>query len=125
MNYPFMMLAVLFLLGCETGCGRWYYLPGHNENNLKAPPDITMHVGERKQIFWTGPTLWYMCPSNMSIAQETPGVVALSFPDVGEAYIQALAPGVARLHYYPIAVEDLSPDNGNKGFAVTVLPKDR
>src|SRR5947209_15597622 len=118
----FNLLAAVSLVQMLLGCDRAYLLHGHHEDNLDSPPDITMRVGERRQVFWTGITLMTPTPSDMAISDPHPsGAVRLEFPDSGTAYIRAMTTGVARLYYYRMPI---SANEHNKGFQVTVLPVD-
>ena len=98
-----------------TGCGRNFPLPGHDINNVSAPPDITLRAGERKQAYWTGIELM---PTPDPVLKSTdPDVVAIEYANgYKTAYLRALAPGTSRVYYY----------NGtgahNRGFLVTVMP---
>jgi hypothetical protein len=95
------------------GCGRIYHLPGHNEDNINAPPDLTMRVGERREALSNGFNVKDMGP--VELFTDNSSVVAVERPDRDDAYLHALAAGKARIHYIPMMPE-------NKGFVVTVKP---
>jgi hypothetical protein len=113
------LLLILFCTVTCLGCDRIYTLPGHTENNLDAPPDIKMRVGERKEVFWTGLCLIKLVPSYGTVTPEDPGIVSVEYPDDRHAYINAVAVGSVRVHYY---WNPTLSDPRNKGFLVTVVP---
>jgi hypothetical protein len=113
------ILAVVIVVGTCSGCGRTYHLPGHNEHNLKAPPDLTMRVGDRRKAITTGLTVKDMLHARASLTSASPDVVRVEVPSRGTANVVAGSVGSARLRYYPRMDR---PDPDNQGFLVTVLP---
>jgi hypothetical protein len=105
------LFATLCVLGLG-GCGRLYYLPGHNEDNFLAPPDVTMRVGQRRKVLGNGLSPLAMSP--VDLRSENPDIVVVEVPDQDDAFIRAVSVGSAHLYYYP-----MGPDN--KGFTVMVL----
>jgi hypothetical protein len=114
------LVAILYVIGLG-GCGRLYYLPGHNEDNYLAPPDVTMRVGERRKVLANGISMLAMTP--VDLRSENPGIVAVEVPDQDDAFIRAVSVGSAHLYYFPSYDFPMRPDN--KGFTVTVLPTKR
>jgi hypothetical protein len=107
---PFAALTVATVSLQLLGCGRIFYLPGHNNDNDAAPPDVTMRVGERRLVLLNGLNPLAMPPAMMRT--EDPKVVAVDTPDQDSAYLVAVSVGSARVHYEP-------PDG--KGFVVHVV----
>jgi len=113
----FNVLAGVSLVLCVAmaaslaGCGRLYYLPGHNEDNYLAPPDVTMRVGQRRKVLGNGFSVLAMSP--VDLRSENPDIVAVEVSDQDDAFIRAVSVGSAHLYYYPMGPE-------NKGFTVTV-----
>ncbi len=60
MRGPTCLLLTIVLTWTLVGCNRMYILPGHNEDNLRRPPDVTMRPGERRKAIATGMTLFVL-----------------------------------------------------------------
>jgi hypothetical protein len=118
---PRIVSALLLMAGAflVSGCNRMYHLPGHNEENLRNPPDVTMEVGERRKAISTGLTLFVLVPVWME--SSDPEIVKIELPDHDTAYLIARSPGVATVRY-PDRY-DGPDDPPNQGFKVHVIPK--
>ena len=111
---------LILVVGVCTGCGRTYHLPGHSSENLKAPPNVTMRVGEQRKAITTGLNVKDMGFAGNAIMSDDPKIVRIHSPDRGTAYLVAASAGTAQVHYYYHPTVRSDPEN--RGFLVTVVP---
>jgi hypothetical protein len=120
MRWATCLLLTTAVTCTMSACNRIYLLPGHEDGNLRHPPDITMRPGERRKAITTGMTLFVLVPAWME--SSDPDIVEVQLPDKDTAYLVAHRPGVATVRYRDRY--DGPNDPPNVGFEVRVVPED-
>jgi hypothetical protein len=80
---------------------------------MASPPDIIMHLGERREVLSNGMNPLDMPPAASMIRSDDPAIVSVEGPVKNDAYLKANAVGSTRVHYLGNSTEH------NRGFQVT------